>query len=657
MRPIDYPYDHHKILDAWSIFLGEIDADDEILTSIDPLIIESWRRCAVHFGSSTESDIVRRQQLDQKPQERVDLISVALPYIEDIHQSTRGLPSLVFITDRDGILLALDGDTPTRNAVQRAGLGIGKSWAEAHIGTNAIGLALLVAMPTQVIGAEHYFQIYHNYGDTAAPIFDDQGQLIGCIGIVTPADEANTSQVALVMATSRAITSQLQSDLMLEQANHRMKQLDTILESVEDGILTWNAAGRVDHINSMACQILGIQRTAFVGQPIASIMNLVPDLQEVINHQLELSNVETTMQIEDRIVKCMMSTRTMRREPDGAISGIAKLQPLSQVRSLVNQQTSSQTSLTFEYFQSESPAMRQTLRQAEVAARASAPALLLGEGGVGKTALARAIHNASPRASKPLIVVNCPAIPKELLLDELMGIEGSGGESGRPSKFELADGGAILLDEIDQLSLEAQAALLGLINSRHLMRLHATRATPVNVRIIATSSIDIEQHVESESFLAQLYYRFNIFKLQIPPLRERREDIWPIIERFLKRNAADTEVCQIDDDALRMIEQYPWPGNVRELESVIERAVLHCESNVIRVTDLPHNIRTGRLLNPKSLIPQPVISLEEAECEAIIRAGWAHSGIVTNMADSLGINRTTLWRKMKQYGIESTDFK
>ncbi len=658
MRPIDYPYDRQHVFDVWQRFCERM-GDYQASYDIDPVILESWRRCVALFDNTSrlQNSHLRRRQLGQKLREYADLISVALPYLEDIHQFTAGSPLLVFLADSSGVVLAVDGDSTVVSTVQRAGLGVGESWSEEHIGTNAVGLALQVAMPTQVVGAEHYFQIYHDYADTAAPVHDENGDIIGCIGTLTHADQAHASHLALVMAASRAITTQLQSDLMLEQANHRLRQLDTILESVADGVLTWDTAGTVDHINSMACQILGVRRSAFLGQPVAAIMNLVPHLQAAINHQQELSNVETTLQIDDRIVKCMMSIRTIHRQPDGIIGGIAMLQPLSQVRSLINQQTSSQAALTFDDFQSESVSMRQTLHQAQVAARGSAPVLLLGEGGVGKTALAQAIHNASPRANKPLIVVNCAAIPNELMLNELLGVEGYGEESGRPSKFELADGGTLLLDQIDHLSLEAQSALQQVINSRYLMRLHATRATPVNVRVIATTSIDIERQVENESFLAQLYYRFSVFILQLPPLRERCDDIPTLIDQFLKRNATGKYLCRLDDEALRVLEQYPWPGNVRELESVIERAVLHCDDTTIHVTDLPQSVRTGRLLKPTSLIPQSVISLEEAECEAIIRAGWAHQGTITAMAESLEIDRTTLWRKMKRYGIDASDFK
>jgi transcriptional activator for dhaKLM operon len=280
--------------------------------------------------------------------------------------------------------------------------------------------------------------------------------------------------------------------------------------------------------------------------------------------------------------------------------------------------------------------------------------LLYGESGVGKTTLAQAIHGASPRSKKPLIVVNCSAIPRDMILSELLGIEAHGGENGRPSKFELADGGTILIDQIDQLSLEGQAVLQDVIDTRHLMRLNSKRATPVNVRVIATTDVDVEAFVEAGGFARQLYFRFSVFKLYLPPLRNRKEDIEILVERFLRR---PQEQYQMDEESLELLERYPWPGNVRELESVIERAILHSRDNVVRPLDLPENVRTIRALEPQRTTTSAVLTILEAEREAIVRAGWACQGVISAMADALGINRSTLWRKMNQYGINADDFK
>lgn len=660
MRTTDYPYHHQHIFDHWAEFRYNAQFDQERCPpSIDPLVFDSWRRCKQIFNHSDVKSTWSGSHHDLHTvlARHSGLISTALPYLEDIYQFSRGGDSAVFLTDREGIVLAIQGDLTAINTIHKIGLGIGERWGEPYMGTNAVGLSLITAMPTQVVGSEHYLQIFHDFGDSAAPIHNEQGAIIGTLGFITYADRTNQTQLALVMATARAITAQLQADLILEQSNQRLRKLDHILRSVADGVITWNNDGSIDHVNTIACQILGVSASTLLGKPINHAIAFSEHIQQVIQHQRELSDVETSMQIADRIVKCLVNIRAIHDGTGEVMGGIAMLRRLSQVRSLVNQQTSSTAALTFSDFEYESSQMYSILRQAKIAAKGSSPVLLTGEGGVGKTALAQTIHKASPRMTKPLVVVNCSMIPSEFMVEELLGIEAHGSEQGRPSKFELADGSTLLFDQIDQLSLEAQKILLHVLNSRTVTRLHAQRTTHVNVRIIATTALNIDQLVEMHGFLPQLYYLFNVFHLHIPPLRERREDIVRLTERFLERAGEDERRYQIEDSVLDILQRYPWPGNVRELESVIERAVMNAADDTIRIIDIPENVRTGHSLKPDSGIPQQVFSLVEAEREAIIRAGWAYCGVLSEMAEALGINRSTLWRKLKQHRMYADDFK
>jgi transcriptional activator for dhaKLM operon len=190
------------------------------------------------------------------------------------------------------------------------------------------------------------------------------------------------------------------------------------------------------------------------------------------------------------------------------------------------------------------------------------------------------------------------------------------------------------------------------------MRLGGTRAIHVNVRVIATTAAKVEQRVEDGTFRRDLYYQFGAFHIHFPPLRERAEDIPLLARRLLDRLAGRFgHSLEIDDAVLATLQEYAWPGNGRELASVLERAAAYCQDRVIRVHDLPPAVRSGWILPPNHAIPQPVQSLTEAEREAIMRAGWAHQGQMARMAKSLGISRTTLWRKMRQFNLEAGYFK
>jgi transcriptional activator for dhaKLM operon len=298
------------------------------------------------------------------------------------------------------------------------------------------------------------------------------------------------------------------------------------------------------------------------------------------------------------------------------------------------------------------------LRQARIAARGEAPVLVRGEGGSGKNHLARAIHNDSRRAGGPFLAIDCRAIPHELMASEFLGYEESASGEGRPSKFELASGGTLLLDQIESLSLELQTTLLRVLETGHVMRLNGTAPIAMDTRIMAATTANLEQRVVEGSFISHLYYRFGVFSIEIPPVRERTEDIPLLAERFLARiSQRDDRPYWIDPEALAIMSRYPWPGNVRELESALERAVSHCRDAVVRVMDLPDVVRTGRVVTADSPQPLPVLSVADAEREAIIRAGYACHGRVSRMAGQLGIGRTTLWRKMKLLNIAPESFR
>jgi transcriptional activator for dhaKLM operon len=337
---------------------------------------------------------------------------------------------------------------------------------------------------------------------------------------------------------------------------------------------------------------------------------------------------------------------------------IALLRPIEQVRMLIHQQMGTRAMLTLDDLASQSTRMRQVLRQARIAARGTAPVMLRGEGGVGKNHLARAIHNDSQRAEKPFIVVDCRAIPHELMASEFLGREKDAITDGRPSKFEVANGGSLLLDQIESLSLELQVSLLRVLDTGHVMRLGGTRAIPIDVRIMAATTADLQQRAAEGSFVSHLNYRFGVFNIEIPPVRERAEDVPLMAERFLARiSDRDDRPYWIDEEASAVLCRYPWPGNVREMESALERAVSLSQDAIIRVVDLPEIVRNGRIMDANSPQPAPILPLAEVEREAIIRAGWACQGQVTEMARQLGIGRTTLWRKMKRLNISPTYFK
>lgn len=285
--------------------------------------------------------------------------------------------------------------------------------------------------------------------------------------------------------------------------------------------------------------------------------------------------------------------------------------------------------------------------------------LITGETGTGKELVARTIYELSPRATKRFIPINCAALSEELVLNELFGHEKdayTGATQVQRGLLETAEGGVVLLDEIGEMPQSIQAKLLRVLQEKKLFRIGGTREIPIDVRIIAATNRDLEEEVRQQRFRQDLYYRLNVAALHIPPLRERKEDLWLLIHHFLEKHpAADNVVKKISPEALEVLQSYDYPGNVRELENIIERTLAMCHEPEIKRLHLPRQLIAPSLPLPV-LPPQeaslPVKSLEETEREHILRVLESVGGNKTKAAKLIGIDRVSLWRKLNRYQKE-----
>jgi DNA-binding NtrC family response regulator len=303
-----------------------------------------------------------------------------------------------------------------------------------------------------------------------------------------------------------------------------------------------------------------------------------------------------------------------------------------------------------------SRAVQEVIKRAELVAETKSTVLILGETGTGKELVARAIHDRSAQRSMPLIKVNCAAIPEALLESELFGhIRGAftGATTNKKGKFALADGGTIFLDEIATMSPTLQSKLLRVLQEREFEPLGAERSQRVDVRVIAATNRDLRQLVAQGKFQDDLFYRLNVIPIEIPPLRERREDIPGLVEHFIKKHAQRTgrRIERIDDDALAGLQQYEWPGNVRELENTIERAVVLSQGPTI----------TSRAISVLGAAPQPSSGLpstklrpniEWVEKETIRRALESAGGVKKDAAELMGISQRALSYYLAKYRID-----
>lgn len=293
----------------------------------------------------------------------------------------------------------------------------------------------------------------------------------------------------------------------------------------------------------------------------------------------------------------------------------------------------------------------------EKAAAGNSTVLIQGESGVGKEIIAQAIHNISPRSKQPFVAINCAALPELLLESELFGYEEGAftgaRKGGKPGKFELANGGTLLLDEIGDLPLAMQAKLLRVIQEREFERVGGTRVIKFDIRVIAATNKDLRKLIAEGKFRVDLFYRLNVLPLYVPPLRERKHDIPLLVGHFIEKISREKNISPkvISDDTMELLLQYAWPGNVRELENIIERAQFLTEGNVVRPETLPPHIQVlGR--DPAVLTIKPMKeTIREVERQLITEALQKAKNNKVAAARILGITRVTLYQKLKDYNM------
>lgn len=304
--------------------------------------------------------------------------------------------------------------------------------------------------------------------------------------------------------------------------------------------------------------------------------------------------------------------------------------------------------------------MKEVSKLVRKVAPSDTSALLLGESGTGKELFARAIHSLSQRRNGPYVAINCAAIPHELLENELFGSEKgayTGSVARKMGKFEIAEGGTIFLDEVGDLDIALQAKLLRVLQEKNFERLGGTKTISVNVRLIAASNTDLKKAIEKKSFREDLYYRLSVFPIQIPPLRERIEDIPELASYFIEKYCNEMKKLKktISKEGMKLLERYHWPGNVRELENTIERAIILCEGKKIEPEHLAIRIQTPneiRLREGAGLKEVGSHAQAEAERGLIIRILNQSRGNKRKTAEILKIDYTTLFEKIKKYNIE-----
>lgn len=449
----------------------------------------------------------------------------------------------------------------------------------------------------------------------------------------------------------------LVSKIREKEAMERMVQtnrlIETTLDSVNEGIITFDQEGKITHTNKVACRLLGVESSSFNGAPIEKFL---PG-----RNLLENTRLGKSIQRQEYIAPgpehfhCLISANPI--DIGGHVTGaVLSLSDIRDVRSVVCDLAGMRGYSTFDAIVGESESLVAVKYMALQMAQSDSTILIQAESGTGKELFARAIHTSSPRAKEAFVALNCAAIPETLLESELFGYEDGAftgaKRGGKPGKFELADGGTLFLDEIGDMQLHLQSKLLRVLQDQQVQRVGGTQSIALNVRIIAATNQDLESKLRSKEFRSDLFFRLNVIPLVIPPLRERKSDIMVLSKHFLAKynQKLKKNIEGFTFPVTEILQHYNWPGNVRELENAVEYAVNVENENHIRQASLPRRI-LGLSINPPSTeypLAERIRQYEYAQIvDALSRHGWGVDG-KQKAAQELGISLPTLYRKLTE---------
>jgi transcriptional regulator with PAS, ATPase and Fis domain len=415
-----------------------------------------------------------------------------------------------------------------------------------------------------------------------------------------------------------------------------------LFDTVGEGLLL-TTGGRVDAINRIGAQLLSVDREMAIG---ARVDTLWPSLAHLLESQAAVE--DRPLAIEH---KRLLFTVRYVGEAQQRLAVVRVVEAIAAEQRLEAPAKHVELSGMI----GNSPGIVAVRKLAQIAAQSSSSVLVEGESGAGKEVVAQAIHNLGPRKSAPFVAVHCAAIPADLLESELFGHDAGAftgaNRRGSPGKFEVAEGGTLLLDDVADLPLHMQAKLLRVLQEKTVVRLGSNRSRRVDVHVVATSKQPLRAAVDAGRFRADLFYRLNVLHIVIPPLRDRPEDIGPLAEHFLRKyaRAHGRALRSIEGDALRALHAYSWPGNVRELEHWIESEIHFAPPNAIRLERLTRQPTSSDPARPTPSIVRP---LRDVEREVIVSALNAAGDDVSCAARELGISRGKLYRKLRQYGLD-----
>ncbi len=683
-----------EILRCKEEFLNNPSADPSQHSCMDKEVAASWM-CSHKLGVNPHKvvTIPDEDQLNKLRAQHLQLIEVSIEQVKPFKDQMVACGYLFYLFDKSGMILCHEG-VWAEDEVADSGSRIGILANEEAEGTTAHGLCFHLKRPVQLIGPENYCIPLQNRIASAAPIMGEDGEVSAALVILSPPlvdnledDRINhlymhtlglISSVAISIETrikllnhneslekSRSESAKLTDEL--QKAKDKMasahESLTASFAFIDEGMIAVDNKGKIRQINNEAIRIFRVRPEEIGNRNISEFLST----DSAIMHRAEKGESFT---IDECIKIGAIKARAYRISVRPILNQYTKkldivILKFISCEKLTNQQSNrSGRSATFKFedILGDSMAIKSTIAQATRFATSPENILLIGESGTGKELFAQSIHN-TYRPNGPFMAVNCAALPRELVGSELFGYEGgsfTGAERcGKQGKIELADGGTLFLDEIGDMPLEHQAILLRTLQDKRVMRIGGSRYKEVDFRLVAATNKDLLQMVEEKTFREDLYYRISVLGIFIPPLRERGKDISLLTKLFIHDycERMGWQEAQLSPEAEKIINQYKWPGNVRQLQNAIHHAINTAIDDLIEPCNLPSYVLNDTTTAGSAGISRfaatgdQTLCLKTIEKEAIEAALLRANNCIPTAAEIVGLSRSTLYRKLKDYNI------
>ena len=616
--------------------------DEARLRVVKPELPEGWRKSLTARAAGCGSeDALPPSGLNTVLEANHEVLQAAVPIMKEYEECFMRERGLLALLSPDGVLLHGTGDAALAES------------AGFRPGTVLPGTVRPEAVSEKSRGEDASAR----WGCWIEPLRGGKRRIMGFLALLLPRAACHAATPALLHAIAANINNQHHvHDLLSDQS--------AVLELLTDGVVILDRRGGIKAANAHARRMLDIpgEENTSLG-PISDFVRDGAPFMQILGQKRTVMDEEATLRVGNAQKRYILSASFIP-EDKGVVCTLAET---ARMQKFAVRTAGSKAIYRFSDILGESDVIVNAVQLARVAAQSDITTLLLGESGTGKELFAHAIHNGSARKSGPFVVVNCGALPRDLVQSELFGYEAGAftgaAKNGKPGKFELADGGTIFLDEIGEMPMEAQTNLLRLIQNKEVARVGGTTTKSVDVRIVAATNRNLSEAVARGTFRSDLFYRLSVLVINIPALRSRSSDIAALAAHFLRKyaSALNRPITGFAPEALQALRHYSWPGNIRELENIIERAVNVAKSSLIAASDLPD------FLSLRQEIPREDQSSPEdaytgdnlymQECRAIINTLSRCNGNIRLAAQELGIARSALYGKLTRFGIDYAKFR